>query len=177
MTDFESTLIDSTKELMDDLMRNLSSIESVEIVKEFVEQGEIVILLPDGALKKLTVISEEGRSLIKQHIMQQLDYELSESLTKLKYITDAHTAYRFEPVEEAPVEEPAEEPQKPAEEPVKPEKKSSQGKKVNLDINEIEKYRAKGWSLKKIAARFGVCEQTVLNYINKAEKSRKEQAS
>lgn len=98
----------------------------------------------------------------------------SQSLTKLKYLTDAHSNYAYTPIDSEPSEEVTE---APTEEPEKAPKKSNQGKKVNLDINEIEKYRAKGWSLKKIATRFGVCEQTVLNYINKAEKSRKEQAS
>lgn len=82
MTDFESTLIDNTKELMSDLMKNLSSIESVEIVKDFVTQGDVVILLPDGSVKALDIINAEGREALKHSILQLLDCELSESLTK-----------------------------------------------------------------------------------------------
>lgn len=134
MTDFESTLIDSTKELMSDLMHNLSSIESVEIIKDFVNKGEVVILCPDGSVKKLSIIPEDGLSTIKSHILQQLDYELSASLTKLKYFTDAHYNYHvdFVPDTDEAAEEPIEEPEViiPAEIKSKPiAKKSKKARK------------------------------------------------
>lgn len=191
MTEFESTLIDSTKELMSDLMHNLSSIESVEIVKDFVGKGEVVILCPDGSIKKLSIIPEDGLSTIKSHILQQLDYELSASLTKLKYLTDAHSSYS---VDESALEA-SEEPTEAFEEvsipddsevygeAVVPDKiaRNRQGIKADVDMKEVIKLRAAGWSLKKIADKFGCCEQTILNKLNKAEKSnkkpRKEQAS
>lgn len=175
MTEFESTLIDNTQNLIGDLMKNLSSIESVEIIKEFVAQGEVVIMLPDGSIKKLAVLPEEGLAVIKQHITQQLDYELSESLTKLKYLTDAHSNYAVaESLPEASesVTEVYDDVPVPDDSEVYEDLPTKKSKAADIDINEVLKLRKKGWSLKRISAKYGVCEQTILNRINKAEKQK-----